>query len=209
MKKVLNIFGDITATPQYKTDISADMVQDQIEGLTANDEIEININSYGGEVFEAVAMANIIASSPAKKSFNILGVCASSATMLFSATDKVNISNGAMSMFHKPEVSGSGTAEDLRSRAVLLDKIESENIIKNLVARTKKPIDEITSLIANEWWLTYDESISLLGFLPLQKQAVFNKSQTRQIEVYNKYRKKALSNNAYLIFINHKNSLKR
>ena len=72
-------------------------------------------------------------------------------TMLFNATDKVNISKGAMMMYHKPMVGVRGNANDLQREINILNKIESENIIKNLIERTKKPVEELTNLISNEW----------------------------------------------------------
>lgn len=210
MKKVINIFGDITSEPALISDVSALKIHDEINGLTAADELEINVNSYGGEVFEAVAIANLLASSPAKKTFNILGLCASSATMLFSPNDTVFAANGIMTMYHKPQAAVSSDASGFRSLADRLDQIENENIIKNLSIRTGKKSEELSELIKNEWWLTSDESIQILGFLPLQKEAIINRAQTKQIGIFKNYieRKKALSSNAFNIYINHKNSLK-
>lgn len=210
MKKIINILGYITATPKSKTDVSAEIIMNQLDGVNKGDSLEININSYGGEVFEAVAISNLIANSPASKVFNVLGVCASAATILFSATDTVNISKGAMVMYHKPAVDVSGDATQLRKTAKLLDKIEKDNVLANLTLRTSKPIDELAMLIAGEWWLSSDEAVQMLGFEDAGVSAIENKIETRQIGVYKNYmeRKKALSNNAYSIFINHKNNLK-
>lgn len=210
MKKIINIFGDIAQESYFDDVISAKMIDEELKGLTAADEIEFNINSFGGEVFEAVAISNLIAASQANKIFNVIGICASAATMLFSATDKVNISNGAMVMYHKPMTFTGGNSNDFRKTAEILDKIESGNIIKNLLVRTKKPIDELTKLITDEWWLTSDEAVLNLGFFATDKKAIENNSKTKQTDIYKNYmdRKKALNNSAYQIFINHKNSLK-
>lgn len=210
MKKILNIFGDITATPKSKTDVSANLVMAELDELNKGDELEVNINSYGGEVFEAVAIANIIANSQASKVFNVIGICASAATMLFSATDKVNIAKGAMVMYHKPMAEVSGNADELRKTARLLDKMEKDNVLSNLTTRTGKTPEDLAAIIAGEWWLSSDEAIQMLGFADAGISAIENKYQTRQIGVYQNYisRKKALASNAYLIYINHKNSLK-
>ena len=210
MKKVINIFGDITSTPQSKSDVSVMQINEMLSGLSVNDELEINLNTYGGEVFEAVAIANLFASSPAKKTFNILGLCASSATMLFQPDDKVFAARGIMTMYHKPQVAISGDSQNLRSVAERLDRIEAENIIKNLAIRTGKQNEELAGLIRNEWWLTTEESIKILGFLPLQKDAVLNKYETKQVTIYRNYidKKKASNSSAFSIYINHKNSLK-
>jgi len=210
MKKIINIFGDITSQPKSKTDVSAEIITNELEGLNKGNEIEININSYGGEVFEAVAISSLLYGSPASKTFNILGICASAATMLFSATDTVNIAKGAMVMYHKPMIEVTGNANDLRKTARLLDKMEKENILSNLAIRTGKSNEELAATIEGEWWLSSDEAVNMLGFKDAGINAIENKAETRQIGVYQNYisRKKALSVNAFDIFINHKKSLK-
>ena len=210
MKKVLNIFGDITSEKWYDEDVTPSVVSDAVKSLTSSDELEVNINCYGGEVFAAVAMSSMIEKSPAKKTFNVIGICASAATMLFNATDKVNISNGAMLMYHKPLIGIRGNANDLRKQIEILDKIENENIIKNLTIRSKKPVDEIIKLIADEWWLTSDEAISNLGFIGTSTFAIENTAKTKQENIYKNYleKKKALNSNAFKQFINFKNSLR-
>lgn len=212
MKKVLNIFGDICSDKWCNDDVTPTEVSSQLAGLTASDELEVNINCYGGEVFAAVAIANMIANSPAVKTFNVIGVCASAATMLFNASDKVNIAKGAMMMYHKPLTRITGNANDFRKQIEILDKIESENIISNLCIRTNKPVEELSDLISSEWWLTSDEAVQNLGFFLSGSAAIENTAKTKQENIYKNYleKKKALSaSNAFDLFINHKNSLKR
>ena len=211
MIKELNIFGDITSEKWYDEDVTPLVVSDTIKDLSELDELEVNINCYGGEVFAAVAMASMINNSPAKKTFNVIGICASAATMLFNATDKVNISKGAMMMYHKPMVGVRGNANDLQREINILNKIESENIIKNLIERTKKPVEELTNLIANEWWLTSDEAILNLGFTGNDSTAIQNHAKTKQENIYKNYieKKKALNVNAFKQFTNFKKQLQR
>ena len=211
MKKILNIFGDITSEKWYDEDVTPSVVSYTIKDLSELDELEVNINCYGGEVFAAVAMASMINNSPAKKTFNVIGICASAATMLFNATDKVNISKGAMMMYHKPMVGVRGNANDLQREINILNKIESENIIKNLIERTKKPVEELTNLISNEWWLTSDEAILNLGFTGNDSTAIQNTAKTKQENIYKNYieKKKALNVNAFKQFTNFKKQLQR
>ena len=211
MKKILNIFGDITSEKWYDEDVTPSVVSDTLKDLSELDELEVNINCYGGEVFAAVAMASMINNSPAKKTFNVIGICASAATMLFNATDKVNISKGAMMMYHKPMVGVRGNANDLQREINILNKIESENIIKNLIERTKKPVEELANLISNEWWLTSDEAILNLGFTGNDSTAIQNNAKTKQENIYKNYieKKKALNVNAFKQFTNFKKQLQR
>ena len=209
MIKELNIFGDIVSSIENVGEVSPTSVKSELNGLTSNDELDINLDCYGGEVFAAVAIRAIIKNSPAKKTFNILGICASAANLLFDENDTVNIAKGAMVMNHKPEGGIHGTAIQMRNQADMLDKIENDTLLKNLQSRSKKSIDELSQLIANEWWLTSDESILNLGFVGLNSFAVMNTAKTKQENIYKNYieKKKTLNTNVYKQFINFKKQL--
>lgn len=209
MKKELNIFGDIVSLIENEGEVSPLLVKNEIGNLTAGDELIVNIDCYGGEVFAAVAIASMIANSPANKTFNVLGICASAATMLFGENDKVNIANGAMMMYHKPMIGAHGNAMELQKQIDKLDKIENENILKPLSIRTKKPTDELAKLISGEWWLTSDEAISVLGFNKLNSFAIQNKATTKQEAIYKNYieKKKAITSNTFTNFSNFKKQL--
>ena len=209
MIKELNIFGDIVSNIENIGEVSPTSVKAELHEITSNDELAINLDCYGGEVFSAVAIRAIIKNSPAKKTFNILGICASAANLLFDENDVVNIAKGAMVMNHKPEGGIRGTAIQMRNQADVLDKIENDILLKNLQSRSKKSIDELSQLIANEWWLTSDESILNLGFVGLNSFAVMNHAKTKQENIYKNYieKKKTLNTNVYKQFINFKKQL--
>lgn len=114
-------------------------------------------------------------------------------------------------MYHKPLVNVYGNSIELKKTAKLLDKIEINNIVNGLIARTGKTSEEIAGLISGEWWLSSEEAILILGFVDSELNSIENTAKTKQELIYNNYieKKKALSNNAYHRFINYKNSLKR
>ena len=211
MIKELNIFGDIVSTIENKTEVSPSLVKDETNGLTSNDELIVNIDCYGGEVFAAVAIRAIIKNSPATKTFNILGICASAANLLFDENDTVNIAKGAMVMNHKPAGGGYGNSIELQRSIDQLDKIENDILLKNLTARSGKSTEEVAELISNEWWLTSDEAILNLGFVGLNSFAVMNHAKTKQENIYKNYieKKKALNVNAFKQFTNFKKQLQR
>lgn len=211
MAKEINILGDITSMPYFDTDVSLQRIKAELDTANGQD-LVININSYGGEVFEAVGIASLFASYNGAKVFNILGICASAATMLFNANDVVNVASGAMIMYHKPLQAIFGNANDFRKTIEVLDKIENENIVRNLIARTGKQDNEIRELISNEWWLTSDEAINTLKFTAKSNTAVFNKEKTKQLDIYKNFieKRKALNSKSdvYANFIHYKNLLK-
>jgi ATP-dependent Clp protease, protease subunit len=211
MIKELNIFGDIVSTIEHVGEVSPAYVKNEISGLTPDDELIVNIDCYGGEVHAAVAISNMLNVLPSKKTFKILGICASAATMLFQANDTVQIAKGAMVMFHKPMIGLSGNSNEFTKTIEYLNKIEDQNIMKNLEARTNKSIDELRELISGEWWLSSDEAIFELGFVGLNSFAVMNKSKTKQENIYKNYiqKKKALNVDVFKQFTNFQKQLKK
>lgn len=211
MTKELNIFGDIVSTIENVGEVSPTSVKNEINSISPTDELIVNIDCYGGEVFAAVAIRAIIKNSPAKKTFNILGICASAANLLFDENDTVNIAKGAMVMNHRPEGGLNGTATDMRGQADMLDKIENDILLKNLVARSGKTIEELRELIENEWWLTADEAILNLGFVGLNSFAVMNHTKTKQEDIYKNFinKKKALNVDTFKQFTNFKKQLQK
>jgi ATP-dependent protease ClpP protease subunit len=211
MTKNLNIFGDIVSTIRNIGDVSPSSVTEAVGELTANDELIVNIDCFGGELFAAVAIRSILKKSPAKKTFNILGICASSANTLFDENDTINIAQGAMVMNHKPTAAINGNAIDLRTQADVLDKVENEIILKNLHARSGKPINELSQLLVDGWWLTSEEAVQMLKFGELKTAAIMNHGKTAQETIYKNYleRKQTSSVDAYTQFMNIKKRLSK
>jgi len=211
MTKNLNIFGDIVSTIRNIGDISPTYVVNEIGDLTSSDELIVNIDCFGGELFAAVAIRSILKNSQANKIFNILGICASSANTLFDENDTINIAQGAMVMNHKPTAAINGNAIDMRTQADVLDKVENEIILKNLHARTGKPLNELSQLLVDGWWLTSDEAVQLLKFGELKTAAIMNHAKTSQETIYKNYlqKKKTLSADVYAQFINIKKRLSK
>ena len=75
-----------------------------VEDLKAVDDgavkVTVAINSPGGDVFDARAIATAIKSHPAKVTAVIEGVCASAATYIALAADEVHMAVGALFLFH-------------------------------------------------------------------------------------------------------------
>lgn len=114
---------------KIKREVSPSLIKDETNVLTSNDKLIVNIDCYGGEVFAAVAIRTIIKNSPAK-TFNILGICASAANLLFDENDVYNIAKGAMVMNHKPANGGYGNSNELRRIIEQLDKMKTTYFLK-------------------------------------------------------------------------------
>lgn len=115
-------------------------------------ELNIRINSVGGSVFEARAMASQLRDHPARKIVDIDGVCASAATYLACAGNEVRIAEDGVYMIHPPQGFAMGAAVDMRKTAEILDTIET-GMVTIYARRTGKEEKEIAKLIEAETWM--------------------------------------------------------
>ena len=132
------------------------------ENLTAEDELHVIINTYGGEIFEAISIRDYFNSLDCKKSITVSGICASAGTEILLAFENRNITKGSFVMFH-PAMSGVyGNRHDMQKVVSLLEKLDNEflaNYKKNLIVE----VPNLEDLIKNEWWLNADDFVKYFG----------------------------------------------
>lgn len=133
-----------------------------LAGIDA-DVIHLRINSPGGDVFDARAMATQLKAHPARVIAHVDGLCASAATYLAVAADEVRMADGAFYMIHKGWTTLMGNADDLRGTANLLDKID-EAMAKDYAKQTGLEASDLLTWMAEEKWMDAEEAKSL-GFV--------------------------------------------
>lgn len=158
----INIFGDITSWDWSDRDVSSYKLSKQLEELQDVDEINVHINSYGGEVAEGLAIYNSLRKHKAKVRTYCDGFACSIASVIFMAGDERVMSKASLLMIHNAWTYAQGNSEELRKQADDLDKITSAsvNAYMSHVNITEK---KLKKLMDNETWLTYQEAIEM-GF---------------------------------------------
>lgn len=165
-KPTFNILGDIVANDGdrwFESDVVPGMV---IGWLNKQDgDIEININSNGGDVAGGLAIANAIkAYNKGKKTCNVLGVAASMASVIACAGDELKMGQGAFLMVHNPWTVTMGNAEELRKDADTLDKLRDSILSFYQSKAYGKTADDLKALMDAETWLNAEEAREA-GFL--------------------------------------------
>ena len=120
--------------------------------------INLRINSPGGDVFDARAIATAINNHPSNIIAHIDGLAASAATTIAIAADEVRISDGGFFMIHNAWSLAFGGGDDFRAMAGLLDKIDVA-IANDYAKKTGKSADEISAWMAAETWFTAQEAL--------------------------------------------------
>ncbi len=111
-----------------------------------NKQINVRINSGGGDVFEGITIYNTLKNSKAEVHCYIDGLAASMASVIALAGSKIFMSRYAQLMIHRVSGSANGDAEKLRETANLMDELE-KSMLEIYASKTGKD----TASIQDKW----------------------------------------------------------
>lgn len=119
--------------------------------------INLHINSEGGDIFEAQGFYSYLRNHKANVNVYIEGICASAASIIAMAGNKIYMPENSLFMIHNPSGSVFGESEDMRKLADILDKIR-DSMAVIYEAKTGKSHDEILAMMNAETWLSAKEA---------------------------------------------------
>ncbi len=139
--------------------VSAKQFSDELGKLDASvNEIDLRINSPGGDVFQGVAIYNRLKQHRAKVTVYIDGMAASIASIIALAGDEIFIGEGAMFMVHLPWTIAMGNRMEFDNTVNLLLDIE-EQMISIYAKKSGMSRVEIKSLMEAETWMGADDAL--------------------------------------------------
>ena len=138
--------------------ITAKQFAEDLKALGDVSHIDLRIHSPGSDVFEGIAIYNLLRNHPAEITVYIDGVAASMASVVAMAGDRVVMPENAMMMIHKPWGISGGNAGDMRDYADLLDKVETV-LVPAYARKTGKSAQEITAMLEDETWMDGKECL--------------------------------------------------
>lgn len=158
----IDIYGDITSWPWLESDVSSHNLAKQLAELDGVTEIFVNINSYGGEVAEGLAIYNALKRHPARVVTRCDGFACSIASVIFMAGDERIMNAASLLMVHNAWSNATGNAADLRKQADDLDTITgcSKAAYMSHVNITE---DELTALMDAETFIEPADAVEM-GF---------------------------------------------
>lgn len=125
--------------------------------------VNLRINCIGGDVFDGMAMYNIIKKREAKTTAYIEGIAASMGSVIALAADEVVMAENSLFMIHNAWGGAMGEAEDMRKTASVLEKISGE-IASIYKRKTRLSLDRINDMMDEETWFNAEEAYEL-GFV--------------------------------------------
>lgn len=183
----IEILGDI-GEGWFGEGITMQSVNDQLKAIETS-KIELRISSLGGSLTHALAIHDLLKLHPANITTKIIGVTASSGTIVAAAGDEREMSNNALFLIHNAENLSIGNAEDHRENADQLDVFD-DRIVNIFKGTTGKRKSQITSLMKEERLITADEAKEF-GFINkvFTPSPIMNKiSEKEQTEILNKFK---------------------
>nr|DAN75913.1 MAG TPA: putative ATP dependent Clp protease [Caudoviricetes sp.]DAW77511.1 MAG TPA: Putative ATP dependent Clp protease [Caudoviricetes sp.] len=174
----LILYGSIGHDEDWD-DISDKAFKQDIENLGDVENITLHINSPGGSVFSAVAIANTLKNHKAKVVANIDGLAASAATIITSACDVVRMPKNALFMIHNPITFAYGNNQDMEKTLDMLNKVKN-SIIETYLYKANTDKETLSKLMNDETWMDA-ETAKEYGFIDeildeeIEKEFVENK----------------------------------
>ena len=124
---------------------------------TTESNIVLHINSPGGDVFDARAIATAIKQHSSKITAQIDGLCASAATYISAACESVSMADGGFYMVHEGWTMAVGNKRDLQQTIALLEKVDN-SIINDYQKKTGADRDQIIDWMEAETWFSAEEA---------------------------------------------------
>ena len=163
-KAEIYIDGDIVHEDWrwYDSETSAISFRNALVELGDVSELNVHINSPGGDVFEAAAIYNMLKRHKATVTAHIDGLAASAASIIAMAADHVVMPSNSMLMIHNAWTIGMGNHNDFRKQADDLEKINN-SVAKQAYLSKSSKLDEaeLTRLMDDETWLSANEALEM------------------------------------------------
>lgn len=138
--------------------VTAKQFADDLKALGAVNHIDVRINSYGGDVFEGLAIYQQLVRHKATVTTHVDGVAASIASVIAMAGSEIRIAEAGWMMIHDAWGLAIGNAAEMRRQADLLDGVTGQ-IAGVYEARSGKPMAELRAWMADERWFNAADAI--------------------------------------------------
>ena len=134
-------------------------IKDAINGLADGEELEVRINSPGGDVASGQEIYSLLQTVPSTA--KIMGMAASAAGFLAMGCKRVEISQVGTIMVHNVSCGGvSGDHNEMEKASEMLKSLDA-SIAAAFVAKSGKSEKEILRMMEKETWLTANQAVEM------------------------------------------------
>jgi ATP-dependent Clp endopeptidase proteolytic subunit ClpP len=143
------IYDEIGKSWWGEDTVSAKAFLDELAALGEVDQIDLRINSPGGDVFDGVAIHNAIKNHKANVTAYVDGLAASAASFIAMAANKIVMPANSFLLIHGASGFAFGNADDMRATAEDLDRID-KSLTATYAARSKSTTAKVKALMKED-----------------------------------------------------------
>lgn len=154
---VITMFDQIGEDYWSGGGVTAKKVQAQLRAI-GDRPIEAHINSAGGDMFEGIAIYNVLREHPQPITVKIMGMAASAASVIAMAGDTVEIGAASFMMIHNCWVMAIGNRHDMAATSEWLEPFDSA-MRDVYAARTKQAADLVAKWMDAETYMSGSQAI--------------------------------------------------
>lgn len=121
-------------------------------------DVVIHMNSPGGDMFEGIAIYNLLREHPGQVTVKILGLAASAASVIAMAGDRVEIGAASFLMIHNCWVVAMGNRNDLEEAAKFLKPFD-DAMATVYAQRSGRSEKDIMAMMDAETWIPASQAI--------------------------------------------------
>lgn len=153
----ISVYDVIGEDPWTGEGVTARRVAGALRAIGQNP-ITVNVNSPGGDMFEGLAIYNLLREHPAEVTVRVMGLAASAASIIAMAGDKIEMGLGSMLMIHNSWGLVVGNQNDMRDAAETFAEFDAA-MADIYAARTGMGADEVAQMMNAETWLRAERAI--------------------------------------------------
>ena len=152
----ISIF-DVIGADYWGDGVTASRIAGALRSLNGAD-VTVNINSPGGDVFEGLAIYNLLREYEGKVTVKVLGLAASAASIIAMAGDDVQIGRGAFLMIHNCWLLAMGNRHDFAELAKSLEPFDTA-MADIYASRSGLDMDAVLKLMDAESYIGGSEAV--------------------------------------------------
>lgn len=153
----ISVYDPIGFDPWSGGGVTAKRIAAALRTIGKKD-VVVNINSPGGDLFEGIAIYNLLRDHPGKVTTRVVGLAASAASVIAMAGDEIEVARAGFMMIHNVWVVAIGNRNDLRDAADQLETFD-EALASIYAARTGMEKGKVAKLMDKETWFGGEEAI--------------------------------------------------
>lgn len=150
-ENTISILDAIGFDPWSGEGVTAKRISGILRGM-AGEDVTVNINSPGGDMFEGLAIYNILREYKGHVTVKVLGLAASAASIIAMAGDEVQIARSGFLMIHNAWTIAAGNRHQFREVADMMEPFDA-SMADIYSSRTGADDAEMQKLMDSETWI--------------------------------------------------------